>query len=261
MKKYAVVSLSGGMDSTSLLLKLLVSGYEKIYGISFNYGQKHMVELEKLKKNIEYLSDNRYKINHSIVDLSDAMSNFNSSLTDDSIDVPTGFYAEDNMKSTVVQNRNAIFSSIIYGYALSLATKFNINVDISLGVHSGDHAIYPDCRPEFYKKLHEAFKSGNWDSDMVDLKLPYIDTDKVGILKDAIESSRILNLDFDTIFKNTSTTYNPTIDGKSNGETGSDVERILAFNELRLVDPAEYTKDWNTLVTNAKQLENEYNEK
>ena len=72
--------------------------------------------------------------------------------------VPIGHYEEEQMKSTVVPNRNAIFSSIIYGYALSLSKELSTSVSISLGVHSGDHAIYPDCRPEFYKILNHAFE-------------------------------------------------------------------------------------------------------
>ena len=69
------------------------------------------------------------------------------------------------MKQTVVPNRNAIFASILYGYALSIATKNDESVKIGLGVHSGDHEIYPDCRPEFYEALENAFQVGNWDNE------------------------------------------------------------------------------------------------
>ena len=78
------------------------------------------------------------------------MGIFNSALTNKDIKVPEGHYEEEQMKATVVPNRNAIFSSILYGYGLSIATQEDSDVIIALGVHSGDHAIYPDCRPEFY---------------------------------------------------------------------------------------------------------------
>ena len=202
------MSLSGGMDSTALLLRLIREGYE-VYALSYNYGQKHIIELDRAKANIEYLSENSFDVNHQLIDLISAMSLFESSLIDKDSDVPEGFYEEEQMKSTVVPNRNAIFSSILYGYALSVAKQLNRNVVITLGVHSGDHAIYPDCRPEFYQSLEESFKLGNWDSDKVSFDLPYIDGDKVTILQDALDSCKKLNLNFETVFANTSTSYEP----------------------------------------------------
>ena len=92
------------------------------------------------------------------------------------------------MKHTVVPNRYAIFASILYGYALSIATKNDTSVKIGLGVHSGDHEIYPDCRPEFYDALEHAFKVGNWDSEKVSFYLPYLEGDKETILMDAEKS-------------------------------------------------------------------------
>ena len=117
--KTAVMAFSGGMDSTSLLLRLLREG-NKVYTIGFDYGQKHIIELARAQMNIDYLSSKGYLVNHKVVDLSSLMSMFTGSLTS-SEDVPTGHYEEEQMKSTVVPNRNAIFSSIIYGYALSLS--------------------------------------------------------------------------------------------------------------------------------------------
>ena len=118
----AVMALSGGMDSTALLCRLLADGYE-VSCISYDYGQKHVVELERAKANIAYLSGNGISVEHRIVDLSGVMGIFHSALTNDEIDVPEGHYEEEQMKATVVPNRNAIFSSILYGYALSTATK------------------------------------------------------------------------------------------------------------------------------------------
>ena len=253
----AVMSFSGGMDSTSLLLRLLQEGY-KIDCISFNYGQKHSIEIDRAKKNISYLNDNGYILEHKIVDLSSAMSLFHSSLTDKGLDIPEGFYEEEQMKSTVVPNRNAIFSSIIYGYALSIVAKEDVNVKIALGVHSGDHTIYPDCRPEFYNSLDKSFKLGNWDSERVDFYLPYLEGDKSSILDDALNSCIKLNIDFDTVFSNTITSYNPDSDGRSSGKSGSDIERILAFNRIGRRDPIEYFESWETVLKNAINIEKKY---
>ncbi|DAC55054.1 MAG TPA: peptide-methionine (R)-S-oxide reductase MsrB [Candidatus Poseidoniaceae archaeon] len=257
--KIAVMALSGGMDSTSLLLRLLREG-NTVYTIGFNYGQKHIVELSRAQDNIDYLSENGYKISHNVVDLSSLMSMFTGSLTSNE-DVPKGHYEEQQMKSTVVPNRNAIFSSMIYGYALSLSKQFECNVSISLGVHSGDHAIYPDCRPEFYQSLNEAFEKGNWDSENVNLDLPYIDGDKESILRDAIVSCEHLGLDFDTIFANTNTSYDPDEQGRSSGKTGSDIERILAFHAIGRKDPVIYQQDWQQVLDHALSVEKEYMDK
>ena len=257
--KIAVMALSGGMDSTSLLLRLLREG-NTVYTIGFNYGQKHILELSRAQDNIDYLSENGYKITHNVVDLSSLMSMFTGSLTSNE-EVPKGHYEEQQMKSTVVPNRNAIFSSIIYGYALSLSKQFECNVSISLGVHSGDHAIYPDCRPEFYQSLNEAFEIGNWDSENVKLELPYIDGDKESILRDAITSCEHLGLDFDTILANTNTSYDPDEQGRSSGKTGSDIERILAFHAIGRKDPVMYQQDWQQVLDHALSVEKEYMDK
>ena len=140
------MSFSGGMDSTSVLLRLIDEGY-KIDCLSFNYGQKHIIEIEKASENISYLKEKGYDITHKIVDLSSAMSIFHSSLTDNEMIVPEGHYEENQMKSTVVPNRNAIFSSIIYGYALSIVASEDVNVKIALGVHSGDLSLIHISEP------------------------------------------------------------------------------------------------------------------
>ena len=98
------------MDSTSLLLRLLREG-NSVYTIGFDYGQKHIVELERAQKNIQYLATNGYNVTHKVVDLSSLMSMFTGSLTS-SEEVPTGHYEEEQMKSTVVPNRNAIFHQL-----------------------------------------------------------------------------------------------------------------------------------------------------
>ena len=248
-----VMALSGGMDSTCLLMHYLSRGYRAIC-ISYQYGQKHGIELERATSTIHLCHSNELDVQHHIVDLSPAMSLFDSALTSEDQNVPEGHYEEDQMKQTVVPNRNAIFSSILYGMGLSISQLEDTDVVIALGVHSGDHAIYPDCRPEFYNALSIAFGIGNWDSDRVVFELPYLEGDKTTILEDALYSCEILNLDFDTIMGSTITSYNPDNNGRSSGRSGSDIERIIAFHDIGRVDPIEYVDSWDTVLENALKL-------
>lgn len=242
------------MDSTALLLHLLASG-SKVYGLSFDYGQKHKIELQRLKANLEYLQSRGLDISWHTLNLEQLGQLYHSALTNSNWEVPQGHYEQANMKETVVPNRNAIFASIAYGYALSIAVREDTQVKFCLGVHSGDHAIYPDCRPEFYTAIVKAFEVGNWDSEKVDLYLPYLNGNKLTILKDADQSIGKLDLDFDTVFRNTITSYQPDQQGRSHGKTGSDVERILAFHEFGRPDPIEYTQPWGVVLENALELE------
>ena len=164
------------------------------------------------------------------------------------------------MKQTVVPNRNAIFASILYGLALSVAEQEDSDVSIALGVHSGDHAIYPDCRPEFYAALQHAFEIGNWGSERITFELPYIDGDKTSILQDCLESCESLELNFDDVMRSTITSYSPDSEGRSNGRTGSDIERILAFHEIGRADPVEYIEDWSSVLRHALKVQAEYGE-
>ena len=253
----AVICLSGGMDSTSLLLHLLAQG-RQVFGVSFDYGQKHKFELQRLQDNLAYLRSAGHAVEWNLVDLSSLTPLLHSALTDDDWEVPEGHYESDNMKQTVVPNRNSIFASIAYAQALSISKRQECDVVLSLGVHAGDHAIYPDCTPEFYRQLIGAFHEGNWDSDSVELYLPYIELDKARILEDAQKSAVLLSLDFETLFRNTLTSYSPDDLGRSSGLTGSDVERILAFDQLGLEDPIDYRRPWNEVVADAKRIESEF---
>ena len=144
--KQAVLSLSGGMDSSTLLLHLLANGYE-VTALSFDYGQKHRVELERAQSLVSYLNSENWNVTHQIIKLDGLTQLLNSALVEGGDDVPEGHYEQDNVKETVVPNRNKIFSCIIQAVALSIATKGEKqNVRIALGIHAGDHAIYPDCR-------------------------------------------------------------------------------------------------------------------
>ena len=258
--KYAILSFSGGLDSTSLLISLIHNDF-KVLCITFDYGQNHLLEIEKSKKNIEYLEscglDN--VVGHKIVDIKDAFNSEGSSLFNNNEDIPKGYYEDSNMLSTFVPNRNAIFTSIVFSYALSWSKELgDKEVLISLGCHSGDHAIYPDCRPEFYKSLIKSLKMGNWGGELVSDYMPYIDYSKADILKEALGMIKPLNLDYKTIYANTNTSYCPDKDGVSPGDTGSDIERILAFNEVGLEDPVQYKKGWGSALKNALKVEEDY---
>ena len=221
MKK-AVLSLSGGMDSSSLLLHLLANGYE-VTALGFDYGQKHKVELERAASLVKYINsycvvdDNPktaeypYFVKHQIIKLDGLSQLLNSALVTGGEEVPEGHYAEENMKATVVPNRNKIFSSIIQAVALSIAEQKDTECAIAMGIHAGDHAIYPDCRQEFRDADFEAFKIGNWDSDLVTVTTPYLEVNKFDILEDGQKSCDILGLDFNEVYKRTNTSYKPML--------------------------------------------------
>jgi 7-cyano-7-deazaguanine synthase len=239
MAKHVVVSLSGGMDSSTLLLRAL-SEYDTVTGISFDYGQKHRVELERAQSLIDYLADNGHKVNYRQIQLNGLVDLLDSALVEGGDDVPEGHYENDNMKETVVPNRNKMFASITQAVALSVANKTEETCDIALGIHAGDHAVYPDCRQEFRDADDAAFREGNWDADRVGYFTPYLKTDKLGILKDGQELVNELGIEFDEVYKRTNTSYKPYPSGNSDYKSASSVERIEAFIELNRPDPVQY---------------------
>lgn len=225
MKK-AILSLSGGLDSTCLLMYLLAHDYE-VKAYSFQYGQKHQVELEKVKRNIEFLQGKRFKLSHQIIDLRDCFSDSNSSLHVGGEPIPEGHYASENMKSTVIENRNVIFSAIIYGKALSWANKTESNVDVFLGLHSGDHCCYPDTSEESRIACEHAFKVSNWGSERVGYEAPFNYMDKGGVLAEGLRAMTILGFndyEINLVLGNTHTCYNPDPEGRSCGRCGSCIE-------------------------------------
>ena len=256
MAKNVVVSLSGGMDSSTLLLRCL-SEYDNVTALSFDYGQKHRVELERAQSLVEYLNSNplrvfhhdhapngfeeRYpKVTYQVIKLDGLVNLLNSALVTGGDDVPEGHYEEDNMKATVVPNRNKIFASITQAVALSAANANGNDTDIALGIHAGDHAIYPDCRQEFRDADDAAFRIGNWEAEKVGYFTPYLDTDKLGILKDGQILTEELELDFNEVYKRTNTSYKPYPSGNSDYKSASSVERIEAFINLGVDDPVQY---------------------
>ena len=251
--KHVVVSLSGGMDSSTLLLKAIKDYNGNVTALSFNYGQKHVVELERAQSLIDYLNVNGYNIKYRQIKLDGLVDLLNSALVEGGEDVPEGHYEEENMKATVVPNRNKIFASITQAVALSVATSTKEKTDIALGIHAGDHAIYPDCRQEWRDADDHAFRMGNWDSELVGYYTPYLETDKFGILQDGQELCDYLEIEFNEVYKRTNTSYKP-IKWYARPETNawrwysdyisaSSVERIEAFLKLGRPDPVEYADE------------------
>ena len=253
MKKQAVLSLSGGMDSSTVLLHLLANDYQ-VTALSFDYGQKHSVELKRAQQLIDYLNKKGYEVKYQKITLQGLVSLLDSNLVKGGDDVPEGHYEEDNMKDTVVPNRNKIFSSIIQAVALSLAQVRGCEVKIAMGIHAGDHAIYPDCRQEFRDADYNAFVEGNWDADKVTYYTPYLDGDKFDILKDGERCCEKLGLDFDNVYLRTNTSYKPDAEGRSDYKSASSVERIEAFLKLGRKDPVEYIDGWEIAKKHVEKL-------
>jgi 7-cyano-7-deazaguanine synthase len=278
--KQAVLSLSGGMDSSTLLLHLLANDY-KVTALSFDYGQKHRVELERAQQLVDYLNSHTREvaksipsfppITYQVIKLDGLSQLLNSALVDGGDEVPEGHYEQDNMKATVVPNRNKIFSSIIQSVALSVANETGDEVKIAMGIHAGDHEIYPDCRQEFRDADDTAFREGNWEAEKVSSYTPYLDGDKFDILKDGESCCECLGIDFDEVYKRTNTSYKPIFikfpwaDIPTNGtwysdyKSASSVERIEAFIKLGRPDPVEYADetgpvDWETAKIHAEKL-------
>jgi 7-cyano-7-deazaguanine synthase len=239
MSKHVVVSLSGGMDSSTLLLRCLKE-YDTVTAISFDYGQKHRVELERAQSLVDYLNTKEQKVNYRQIQLNGLVDLLDSALVTGGDDVPEGHYAEDNMKATVVPNRNKIFASITQAVALSVAQRTGETCDIALGIHAGDHAIYPDCRQEFRDADDAAFRLGNWEAERVGYFTPYLEGDKFTILQDGEALCEVLNLDFDEVYSRTNTSYKPYPSGNSDYKSASSVERIEAFIKLGRKDPVQY---------------------
>jgi len=266
MKKQAVLSLSGGMDSSTLLLHLLANGYE-VTALSFDYEQKHNVELERAKDLVSYINQKGQNVKHQVIKLDGLSQLLNSALVTGGEEVPEGHYAEENMKATVVPNRNKIFSSIIQAVALSIAEQKDTECAIAMGIHAGDHAIYPDCRQEFRDADFEAFKAGNWGAEKVYHYTPYLNTDKFGILEDGDKCVNKLGLNFNEVYKRTNTSYKPIyyfLNWYSDYKSASSVERVEAFMKLGKPDPVEYADEtgpvsWETVVEHVKTILNNHN--
>ena len=218
MKK-AVIIASGGVDSTTLLYDILNQGYE-VFALSVNYNQRHSKELEFIAKTCKKLN-----IPHKAVDLSVLGKElmYNSALTSGGKEVPDGHYKEENMKLTVVPNRNMILISLAVSYAITIGAK-----KIFYGAHAGDHAIYPDCRKEFVDAAKHAVRLANWEP--VELEAPYLGMDK----GDIVIKGKGLGVDYSLTW----TCYKGR--EKACGKCGACRERLEAFQKAKIKDPIDY---------------------
>lgn len=217
--KTVVVSLSGGMDSATLLARCL-RDHDEVIPVSFHYPSKHARWENDATENVA----NHYKLDRVIwFSLGSVFSRFKSNLLDDQGDIPDGHYEEKVMTQTVVPGRNAIFISVLTGYAQSIGASA-----IFLGIHSGDHAIYPDCRPEFASSMSRAIY--NSSDGKVSLVTPFLYHNKISILRWGIEH--------DVPYQLTRTCYKDQ--QIACGKCGACQERLEAFKANEIEDPIDY---------------------
>jgi 7-cyano-7-deazaguanine synthase len=262
------------MDSSTVLLHLLANGYE-VTALSFDYGQKHRVELDRAQALVDYINENAIqpnldgnfikvydRVKYGVIKLDGLAPMLNSALVEGGDEVPEGHYEQENMKETVVPNRNKIFSSLIQAVALSIANEKQTDVHVAMGIHAGDHAIYPDCRQEFRDADYKAFTEGNWDADRVSYITPYLNGDKYDILVDGTLCCERLGLQFNQVYALTNTSYKPiNIDGTwySDYKSASSVERVEAFLKVGKPDPVAYADEsgpvsWDVVQNHVKQV-------
>ena len=216
MDKDALIVLSGGMDSVTMLYEYSDS---IDLAVTFNYGSNHNLrEIECARYQCRKLGIELVEI-----DLSFIGQYFHSSLLSGADAVPVGEYDFDNMKSTVVSFRNGIMLSAAAGLAESRGLKA-----VMIANHAGDHALYPDCRESFVKAMGEAIAAGTYDS--IELRAPYTLLSKAQIA----ERGKTLGVDY-------SHTYSCYKGGERHcGQCGTCIERRQALAAAGIDDPTEY---------------------
>ena len=213
-----VALFSGGLDSTVLLHELLAGG-EEVLALSVDYGQRHRVELKHAERVAANLG-----IEWRLADLSSITPLLaGSSQTSADVDVPHGHYAEATMKQTVVPNRNMIMLAVAGGWAISRRAE-----RVAYAAHSGDHTIYPDCRPEFAAALGHALGLADWHR--LELSTPFVNLSKAGI----VARGAVLGVDF-------AMTWSCYEGGPIHcGRCGTCYERREAFQKAGVPDPTQY---------------------
>lgn len=218
--------LSGGLDSTTALYYVRKT-HDIVEALTFDYGQRHVKEIDAAKKICRQL-----KIRHKIIDITNLNGLLQgSSLTSKKIATPHGHYQKPTMKNTIVPNRNAIMINIAAGYAISQKVYA-----LGLGVHAGDHYIYPDCRPEFIKAQAKTLSLANECN--FKLITPFLQCDKTEIVRRGQK--------LDVPFELTWTCY----EGKAKpcNKCGSCIERSEAFQENNLRDPLYAEREWTNIL-------------
>lgn len=211
----AIVLLSGGMDSTTLLY--LMKEQCEVKALTINYNQRHSKEILAAGKTC-----NKLGIEWLLLNLSDLKKVMKGSALTDDIEVPKGRYDSTTMIQTVVSNRNMIFLSIAAACALSL--KYDI---VAYAAHRGDHVIYPDCREPFFKSCEATINIGNTWNKPIAIQVPFAHYSKTDILKTGV----MLGVDYSLTW----TCY--VGDLKPCGKCGACIEREEAFKEVGMEDP------------------------
>ena len=216
MKKDALIVVSGGMDSTTMLYDY---ASEIALAVTFDYGANHgPKEIPLARMHCERLG-----IEHIVIEMDFMQKYFQSSLLSGAADIPEGRYDDENMRSTVVPFRNGIMLAIACGLAESRGLK-----RLMLANHAGDHAIYPDCRPGFVEAMSRATEEGTYDRIRIDA--PYTHLTKGQIAA----RGKLLGLDY-------SETWSCYKGGEKHcGRCGTCVERREALAEAGIDDPTEY---------------------
>jgi 7-cyano-7-deazaguanine synthase len=216
----AIVSLSGGMDSATLLATAVRQlSAPNVYCVGFTYGSKH----NKYENKGAYAVAAYYGVPLDLIDLSVAFKGFRSDLLKTGGDVPEGHYEAESMRRTVVPCRNLIFLSVLAGLAESWGCG-----QVWLGVHAGDHHIYPDCRPDFVWRAGGAVSLAT--DGKVNVQTPYLNLTKADILRIGLGEGVPYNL--------TRTCYKDQ--PVACGRCGSCQERLEAFAKNGVADPLEY---------------------
>lgn len=226
--KRAVVLLSGGIDSTTTLAIAIAEGYE-VYALSFDYGQRHQIEVEAARRVADSLGAKEHRI--AKIDL----RVFGGSALTDQIDVPkqrSETEIEHGIPVTYVPARNTIFLA----YALAWAEVIQA-ADIFLGVNAIDYSGYPDCRPEFieaFQTLANLATKAGVEGRRFQLHTPLIKFSKAEIIRKAVQLGVNLSL--------THSCYDPSPEGLACGECDSCFLRLKGFREAGITDPGRYGK-------------------
>lgn len=216
---YGVALVSGGMDSTVLAYHA-VGLFERVDFISVDYGQRHCKELDYATATAE-----RLLCRHDVLELPVGRLLTGSALTDVGVEVPHGHYAAENMAATVVPNRNAMLIALTYAVAVARVADA-----VLVGVHAGDHQVYPDCRPEFIDSLGRALRIGNEGVGDVSLEAPFVGRSKTDICR--------LGSQLGVVWNETWSCYEG---GELHcGRCGTCVERQEAFRDAGVTDPTVY---------------------